>query len=193
MSDAERAKDVLSDEEIFREAAGWHYNRRMDSGRLGRVLGIGTRLAAKTLVQAVDAATAPNPSASPAQPKQSQVENAGGVAAARATETAGRMRVTGRGLKEGGKRFGEAAWRPLVRASSALWLELTGVFFGIFAVFAASNAWKMRWALQETAANHDAHSRLLISVGMAVVFGYFCASSFVKANRRVRKSERRGR
>ncbi len=47
-------------------------------------------------------------------------------------------------------------------------------------------AWKMRWALHETAENHDAHARLLIAVAMAVVFGYFCVSSFVKANRRSR-------
>jgi hypothetical protein len=84
-------------------------------------------------------------------------------------------------------------WGPLAKASGALWLELTGVFFGIFAVFAGANAWKMRWALDETAAHHDVHSRLLISVGMAGVFGYFCVSSFVKANRRIRKNERRGR
>lgn len=167
----------------FCAAAGWNYNRPMDSGRLGRVLGIGTRLAARTLVQAVDAATAPNPSA---QPKQGKAENAGRAAAARVTGTANRVRVTGTGLKEGGKRFGEAVWGPLARASGALWLELTGVFFGIFAVFAGGNAWKMRWALHETTANHDAHSRLLISVGMMVVFGYFCASSFVKASRRSR-------
>src|SRR5437660_10184219 len=75
----------------FWEAAGGHYNRRMDSGRLGRVLGIGTRLAAKTLVQAVDAATAPNPSA---QPKQSKAEKAGRAAAARVAETASRLRVS---------------------------------------------------------------------------------------------------
>jgi hypothetical protein len=98
------------------------------------------------------------------------------------------VRQTGRGLKEGGKRFGEAAWGPFVKLSGALWLELTGVFFGIFAVFAGGNAWKMRWALHETAENHDAHARLLIAVAMAVVFGYFCVSSFVKANRRVRRS-----
>jgi hypothetical protein len=158
----------------------------MDSGRLGRVLGIGTRLAAKTLVQAVDAATAPNPHTSSGQQNQSKAENAGRAAAARVAGTTGKMHVTGRGLKEGGRRFGEAVWGPLARASGALWLELTGVFFGIFAVSAAANAWKMRWALHETAANHEAHSRLLISVGMVVVFGYFCISSFLKANRRIR-------
>ena len=34
----------------------------MDSVRFGRALGIGARLAAKTVASAVDAATAPNPS-----------------------------------------------------------------------------------------------------------------------------------
>jgi hypothetical protein len=73
-----------------------------------------------------------------------------------------------------------------VKLSGALWLELTGVFFGIFAVFAAGGAWKMRAALQETAANHSAHGRFTVSLLMAALFGYFCVSSFVKANRRSR-------
>jgi hypothetical protein len=98
------------------------------------------------------------------------------------------VRQTGRGLKEGGKRFGEAAWGPFVKLSGALWLELTGVFFGIFAVSAGGNAWRMRSALHGTAENHDAHVRLLIAAAMTAVFGYFCVSSFVKANRRVKRS-----
>jgi hypothetical protein len=96
------------------------------------------------------------------------------------------VQETGRGLKEGSRRFGEAVWGPFVKLSGALWLELTGVFFGIFAVFAGSGAWKMRTALYGTAANHDVRVRFLISVAMAVLFGYFCVSSFVRANRRSR-------
>ena len=46
------------------------------------------------------------------------------------------VRQTGQGLKEGGKRFGEAVWGPFAKLSGVLWLELTGVFFGIFALFA---------------------------------------------------------
>jgi hypothetical protein len=175
----------------------------MDSVRFGRALGIGARLAAKTMVSAVDAATAPNPSAE-AKAKQNtdapSVSNAastptaasgkGGAAGGRLGEQAARttaqVRQTGRGLKEGGRRFGEAVWGPFVKLSGALWLELTGVFFGIFAVFAAVNAWKIRGALHETAGSRDAHGRLLIAVAMAVVFGYFCVSSFVKANRRAK-------
>jgi hypothetical protein len=100
--------------------------------------------------------------------------------------TTTKVRQTGQGLKEGSRRFGEAMWGPFVKLSGALWLELTGVFFGIFAVFAAGGAWKLRTALYGTATNHDAHVRLLISAAMAVLFGYFCVSSFVKANRRSR-------
>ena len=62
--------------------------------------------------------------------------------AQQAARTTAQALQTGRGLKEGSKRFGEAAWGPLAKASGALWLELTGVFFGIFAVFAANGAWK---------------------------------------------------
>jgi hypothetical protein len=103
-----------------------------------------------------------------------------------AARTTAQVRQTGRGLKEGSRRFGEAVWGPFVKLSGALWLELTGVFFGIFAVFASVNAWKMRGALHEIAGSRDTHVRLLIAVAMAVVFAYFSVSSFVKANRRSR-------
>jgi hypothetical protein len=174
----------------------------MDSVRFGRVLGIGTRLAAKTVVAAVDAATSPNPSAN-AEAKQGsgaasqtaapvststarKAEASGVRLGQQAARTTAQVRQTRQGLKEGSKRFGEAVWGPLAKASGALWLELTGVFFGIFAVFAAGGAWKMRGALHETVANHDVHARFLAAVLMAAVFGYFCVSSFVKANRRSR-------
>jgi hypothetical protein len=186
----------------FRGRSGTATLWGMDSVRFGRVLGIGARLAAKTMVSAVEAATAPNPSA--AAKAKGSVDAASGSAASaskaasgpggvprvrvaqRAARTTAQVRQTGRGLKEGSRRFGEAVWGPFVKLSGALWLELTGVFFGIFAVFAGGNAWKMRGALHERAANHDAHAHLLISVAMAVVFAYFCVSSFVKANRRTR-------
>ena len=173
----------------------------MDSVRFGRALGIGARAAAKTLVTAVDAATSPNPSAEvKAKQAAGAVPSAEGdptaasvkaeAAAARLGEKAARttaqVRQTGRGLKEGGKRFGEAVWGPLVKVSGALWLELTGVFFGIFAVSAIAGSWRMRSALHETTENHDSHVRLLISLTMAAVFGYFCVSSFLKANRRTK-------
>ena len=179
----------------------------MDSVRFGRVLGIGARLAAKTMVSAVDAATAPNPSAgapanqsTAAGPVPTPISTAASGSdkgrpavrlAQQAERTTAQVRQTGRGLKEGSKRFGEGAWGTLAKASGALWLEFTGVFFGIFALFAANGAWKTWSALHRTGLSHDANGHLLISLGMAAVFSYFCVSSFVKANRRSRGSGRR--
>jgi len=175
----------------------------MDSVRFGRVLGIGTRLAAKTMVQAVDAATAPNPDAGAKTSAGEKASSAGSATASvgasgrrgspegsgarqQAARTAAQVVQTGQGLKEGGKRFNEAFGGKVKRLSGTLWLELTGVFFGIFALSAGIAVWKMRAALHETAANHDMHSRLMVGVLMVLVFGYFCVSSFVKANRRTR-------
>ena len=166
----------------------------MDSVRFGRALGIGARAAAKTLVTAVDAATTPNPSGSAGTPgsaagpaKDTKAGTAGVRMGQQAARTTSQVRQTGKGLKEGGKRFGEAVWGPFVKLSGVLWLELTGVFFGIFAVFAAGGVWKMRGEWRQTAGNHDAHMHLIAAAAMAVVFGYFCVSSFVKARRRERR------
>lgn len=172
----------------------------MDSVRFGRALGIGARAAAKTLVTAVDAATAPNPSATSTKPQQSSAAPRSQSAqqrpvvptptSARVTQQAVRSatqaRQTGQGLVRGSRRFGEAVWKPLVKLSGVLWLELAGVFFGLFAFFGAGWAWKLRGNLHETATNHDAHERFVVCVVLAVVFGYFLVSSFVRANRRSR-------
>ncbi len=187
-------------ESVFRRCSRNDYTLGMDSVRFGRVLGIGTRLAAKTVVAAVDAATAPNPSAKATTSEtasnqrgnststESKVESTGARLGQKAAQTTAQVVQTGQGLKRGSKRFGEAVWGPFVKLSGQLWLELTGVFFGIFAVFAASTAWKMRGDLHETATNHDPHMHLLLTAGMAVVFGYFCVSSFVKSSRRGKRS-----
>jgi hypothetical protein len=170
----------------------------MDSVRFGRALGVGARVAAKTLATAVDAATSPNPSAAggvkqgtEAAPAADSSQAAGKAESSRvrqqAAKTTAQVRQTSAGLKEGSKRFRESVGGPLARLSVALWLELTGVFFGIFAVFAAGGAWKLRGALHEAGANHTAHGRFLAAVLMAVVFSYFCVSSFVRANRRSRR------
>ena len=187
----------------------------MDSVRFGRALGFGARAAAKTVMTAVDAATSPNPTAAKKTPTASASTSAPGSAPAAASSGAAdsstaeraqtaensgaRMREqaaqaavqaqqAGRGLKEGGRRFRQAVGGRFVTLSGVLWLELTGVFFGVFAVFAAGGAWKMRGALHATMENHDAHMQFLIAATMALIFGYFCVSSFMKANRRSKRA-----
>lgn len=161
----------------------------MDSARFGRALGIGARLAAKTVAEAVDAAAAPNPSAA-ARPDSDQTIAAGSSLGQQAGRVAAQKTIqaknAGRGVVRGGKRFGEAVWGPVVKLSGVLWLEFTGVFFGIFALYAASGVWKLRGDLRETATNHDDHVHLLLAAGMAVLFGYFCVTSFLRAGRRGR-------
>jgi hypothetical protein len=161
----------------------------MDSVRFGRVLGIGTRLAAKTLVEAVDAAMAPNPSAKAETPgvAPTRAEATSAQAAEQVRRTVVQVRQSGRGLKQGGKRFWETVAEPFVRLSGVLLLEVTGVFFGIFALFAGMAMWKELVKLHATPANHDARTHFFLLGGMTVVFGYFFVSSFVKAHLRGKK------
>ena len=205
----------------------------MDTVRFGRVLGQGARQAAKTLVSAVDAATAPDPRQTqppstprPAHPATPPTDQAAPrisaqpaslpssppppQASLRSTPTflppatpprpspRASAATTTRGLAEGSRRFGRAVWAPAVRLSGVLWLELTGVFFALFALVAAIATWRLRSALPilststGTAASSvtasDDRTRLLFAAGMVLVFGYFSLSSFLKASRRSRQS-----
>ncbi len=72
----------------------------------------------------------------------------------------------------------------MAHLSGVLWLEFTGVFFGLFALFAAGAVWRMHGAWRATAANAAEHQRLLGAIAMLAVFGYFCVSSFLRAGRR---------
>jgi hypothetical protein len=96
-------------------------------------------------------------------------------------------RVAKHGVRQGASQFKEAAWKPFVRLSGVLWLEVTGVFFGIFALFAFGGIMRLRSAWHSTAANAATHRSLLGAIVMFVVFGYFCVSSFVRAHRRERR------
>jgi hypothetical protein len=159
----------------------------MDSVRFGRALGVGARAAAKTLVSAVDAATAPNPSAATGSGEAGSTQSTAANLGRKAARTTEQVRQTGKGLKRGSKRFGEAVWGPFVKLSGVLWLEFTGVFFGIFALFAGLAVWRLREAWRLTATNAATHRSFEGAVVMLAVFGYFCVSSFVRARRRERR------
>jgi hypothetical protein len=173
------------------------YTASMDSVRFGRALGLGARNAVKTMMMAVDAATAENPSAKSAGAAPDHGSRKAGESGAtrpttqvartvtqKAASTAAQAREVKRGVARGGRKFGEAVWGPFARLSGVLWLEVTGVFFGIFALFAMGTVWKLRGAWPSTAADHG---RLLGAAAMAIVFTYFCVSGFVKAHRRERR------
>ena len=183
-------------------------------------------MAAKTLVTAVDAATAEDPSAkragantghvrrtaeaaSPAAQSAGQpagakppsaadrtafrarpdavVSKAAKNVAKSASKTVAQARGVKKGLRQGSRRFGEAVWGPFVRLSGVLWLEVSGVFFGVFALIALGYLWKLRGAWHAGTTNAAEHRSALGAVAMLVLFGYFCVSSFMRARRRERR------
>jgi hypothetical protein len=93
-------------------------------------------------------------------------------------------RQTKSGLARGGKRFGEAVWGPFARLGGVLGLEVSGVFFGIFAIFGLAGIWRFRAQWHAGGAQRE---DLVGAVVMAALFGYFCVSSFIRARRRERK------
>jgi hypothetical protein len=157
----------------------------MDSVRFGRVLGIGARLAGKTIVQAVDAAASPNPRATATTPPGETVT----VLPPPVARAAASAKATSQGVARGSKKFGEAVWSPMVRSGKVLWLEVTGVFFGLVAAAGVQGVWLHRaGALAAAAPGERRH--FWLAAAMTIVFGYFCLSSFLRANRNNRSSRR---
>ncbi len=180
----------------------------MDPVRFGRALGVGARAAAKTVVHAVDAASAANPAAvrqdSPARDPQragrairgpapiagTPPPNPSAAKGGRGTQAAAaatQLKTGARGIREGSRRFGREVWNPFVRLSGVLWLEVTGVFFGIFAAFALAAAWRLRTAWSASPPNPADRQRLFGALVMLAIFGYFSISSFLRARRRERR------
>jgi hypothetical protein len=137
----------------------------------GRKLGIGMKVAGRMMRRRMEGAKAGEPAGSDQGKQAPSARGAEAVkAAARGAKAA----------RAGGKRFGEAVWGPFTRAGHVLWLEVTGVFFGLFALFFLSEAWRLRAGLH----GGVQQSHFWMFVAMGVVFVYFCVSSFLRARKR---------
>ena len=135
----------------------------MEPDRLGRKVGVGVRVA-------------------------------GGMLRDRATQTAHSMQQQApvyaeraRAVKREGKRFGESIWGPFAHAGSVLWLEVTGLFFGLFGFYFAQNAYKLRHAWR----GGPEQARFLVYCAITAVFLYFAVSSFYRARRKERLKRQR--
>ena len=140
----------------------------MEPNRLGRKLGIGVRVASGMVRDRA------------AQAAHSMQQDA----PAYAERTSDR----GRAVAKGARNFGRSVWGPFAHAGGVLWLEVTGLFFALFGIFFAQNAYKLRHAWQ----SGPDHSRFLIYVAVTLVFFYFTFSSFYRARRRERLKRRQG-
>ena len=166
----------------------------MDRVRFGRALGYGARHAAKTLLQAADAASTPSakrpagdatagarpPAADPARPAAAKAPAAGVVERVAQTQ-----RTVAATTKHAG-RLGRSVWTPLARFSSVVWLQVTGLFFALLAMFLGQGAWKERAAWHLPLGSHAA-TKFWVLVAACAAFTYFCVSNFVRAWLRERK------
>lgn len=179
----------------------------MDPVRFGRALGLGARLAAQTAAQtavtAVDAALAPNPATTSSNPtpdlrsaQQAATSSPNPVATTRLPANQPKPSQAARPQPSptqphqalpSPRRLTQSLTAPLRRLSGVLWLEFTGVFFGLFAAAAALGAWRLRAAWRLTPTNATNHSHLLLTSAVAALFTYFCVSSFHRARRRNRQ------
>lgn len=168
----------------------------MDTVRFGRVLGSGARSAAKTLVQAIDAAKAENPARPPSAPTSVAEEMTGqggdvqplsrpatSAASSYAVRSATRVVQQGCGVREGASRFRDLALKPFVRLSSVLVLEVVGVFFGIFALYGVNTMWRVHTSWHT---GSPGYRQFVGGALMLAVFGYFSVTSFLRARRRER-------
>ena len=70
--------------------------------------------------------------------------------------------------------------RPFSRVGGIVWLEVTGFFFGIFAVYFGADVWRVRASLH----HGPEHNHLLLSVAVCLGFAYLSVSAFLRARRR---------
>jgi hypothetical protein len=148
----------------------------MNPNEFGKRLGIGVRVAGRIAQQrAQQAAQAQSSTHPPTQP-QGVVES-----------PAPRFTVNPSEMKERTHKYTRAAGRgvggflrPFSRIGGILWLQVTGFFFGLFALFFAQDLWRTRLSY----AAGPQHQRFLIAVLLTVVFGYLSVSAFWRARRR---------
>jgi hypothetical protein len=152
----------------------------MEPNRFGRKLGIGVRVASRMAKERAARAAASSPQAAATQ-------------AASQSSTAPRPPIVqyaknyaepARRVGEGTRRFGKAFIGPLAHVSGTLWLEITGLFFALFAAFFGQNAWK----IHASALHGPDHAHFVVATLAALVFAWFSISSFVKAEQRSRKA-----
>ena len=164
----------------------------MEPNSFGRRLGIGVRVAGKMLRQRAAGSPRPAGFAPAARPVQAGSSGTGrsssgatGGFGASAGAAARRVQPKNfvepaRRVAQGTRRFGQAFWGPLVHTGATLWLEITGLFFALFALFFAQNVIRVR----SDYAHGPEHEHFILYLVLMLVFCWFCFTSFHKAYKR---------
>jgi len=156
---------------------------RMNANEFGKRLGIGVRVAGRIAQQrAQQSNQAQSNQTRPASTESPQTGPRGVVLppSTNFTASAGKVAAqTGKVGRAAGQGIG-GFLRPFRRVGGILWLEVTGFFFGLFAIYFASDLWRTRLSY----ASGPQHQRFLIAAGMTAVFAYLSISAFWRAQRR---------
>jgi hypothetical protein len=143
----------------------------MKAENIGRVLGIGLRVAGRMAGQKLAGGRQ-----APGTPAASTVQTEQNTQAASATA---RGQVAGRKAKGVARGVG-GFLRPFRRVGGILWLEMTGAFFFLFVVAAALPLWRYK----PSHLNGPYDKNFLAAAGIMVVFFYLGANSFWRARKR---------
>jgi hypothetical protein len=162
----------------------------MNANQIGKRLGIGVRVAgriAQQRAQAQEHAQAAAGQSSAQSGVQSGVQSGCPPAAASSTPRIMPNAAEIREVKQKTHKFTRAAGRgmggflrPFGRVGGILWLEVTGFFFGLFAVFFAQDLWRARAGY----ASGPLHQRFLIAAVLTAVFAYLSISGFWRAKQK---------
>jgi hypothetical protein len=133
---------------------------------VGRVLGIGLRVAGRVAGQRIGAVSA---QAAPTSPPRVQASSS-------APDSAAKIHRSGGSLAQGIGGF----FRPFRRIGGVLWLEVTGVFFLLPVVVFAPTLWRTRASF----AHGPDHRSFVSAAIVAAIFFYLGVSSFWRARRR---------
>jgi hypothetical protein len=132
--------------------------------RIGRVLGVGVRVAGR---MAGERLAGPASNSVPSSSVQAAAQPVAAVA-----QASRRNGSVMRGL-------GGFA-RPFTRVGGIVFLEVVGVFFLLFVLVFSQMAWRLRDGMMQG----PHHQKFLVSAALALVFLYLCVSSFWRARRR---------
>lgn len=136
----------------------------MKAEKIGRVLGIGMRVAGRVAGERI------------AGPAQTSTVQAGTTQTGSAKRQAAPNLPATKRLARGAGGF----LRPFARVGSALWLEVTGVFFVLFALVFV----RAMWQLRANALDGPERWKFAGSAAMVLLFLYLAASSFWRARKK---------
>jgi len=171
----------------------------MDPNRVGRLLGIGTRMAAGKLrdgtagavaaverTKAAGAGSGTKPSGGSTVASSSETGAGPGKIQAQATTqvtvpSSAALAERSRRFARGAGRFSASLWKPFAHASGILTLQITGLLFAFFALGFGAKCWQ----LYRAGGWQDHH--LAMYLGFAALFVWFAVSSFWRASRKQRR------